>query len=144
MLLTARCLVAASLDGSLEFSVKELARRTRLTEDTVQRVMNSPTYQKLMREEMAQLVAVTMGRGIAAMQKIIGDDTEIAKNKIAAFKAIVATYDSMAGNLPREQESPTEAFEALVKGLRKQRVEVTNAGTGTASSGSEAQPGNGD
>lgn len=128
MLATARCVIAASLDG--EFSVEVIAERTGLTEDATRAVLNSPAYQQLVRDEMQQIVAHTLVRGTQAMAKIIESDQVSHKDRIAAHRAIVQTYESIRGSLAPPSESPANEFDSLMRQLREQKklkIEDPNA-----------------
>lgn len=125
MLLTAKCVIAATIDGDAEFSVPAIAERTGLTMEAVKAVLNSPTYQGLMREEMQQIVAHTLVRGVQTMANIINDGEAKNSDRIAAHRAIVQTYEAMRGNLERAPEPAAADFDQLLKNLRKSQTKVT-------------------
>lgn len=140
LLLTAKCVIAAIADQETGFSVPSIADATGLTLEQVREILNTKTFQDLLRQELAHMVSGTMVRGIQTMARIIDDVTAKNSDRIAAHRAVMQTYDSLCGSLERAPEDPTKQFGALLDSIRKQRLQVedTNAGTGGTPSRTEA------
>lgn len=127
MLATARCVIAAAVEG--EFSVEAIAEKTGLTIEATRAVLNSRAYQELVREEMTHIVAHTLVNGVRAMANIVQDAQAKNSDRIAAHRAVVQTYDAIRGPMAPPSESPSSEFEKLLKQIRdnQPKIEVTDA-----------------
>ena len=115
MLATARMVLAVAIHPDRSFDVGEMAMELGMTVDGVRKILNSPTYQALMSEEIKIRVAGTMTRGVNALDRIIASDKSTDANKISAVRAVTHLFQAMTGMREKQSEAGEgdEAKEAL-------------------------------
>lgn len=124
MLVSVRCVIAAATDGEISFTVPAIADRTGLTVDQVRHILASPKYHELMNQEVRQLVAHTLVRGVNVLDRIVNNGEAKNADKIAAHRAIVQTYQALNGQQGPPPSDAATDFDKLMANLKKTRIKV--------------------
>jgi hypothetical protein len=119
LLATARVILALACDPNKPLTVMSLAERAGLHEEAVLEVLRSPTWFDLMAQEFRTKVGLMLTRGLTVMDMIVNQgkrDTD----RIAAYRALVATYEVMNNKTDTQDEwERVKLFQNKLDALRK-------------------------
>ncbi len=122
----ARVLAAVVADPSIPLTVKSLAIASGLTDEDVRRTLANPVFRDVVENKAATLGVSYMCRGLAEMNTIVTSSKSTDASKVAAFKAVVSAYATLADVDPkRMQQAKYEQVERALEQLEK-----ANASTG--------------
>lgn len=117
MLMTARAILACSLNPSMPLTVPEIAMATGLTREAVRYALQSPAYQTLIENEIRTMVAGSMMRGVRKLDEIVNKDKVTDANAIAAVRAI-AHVAQVISQVRDSDSADTDADHKLKAALR--------------------------
>jgi len=131
MVTTARVILGVVTNPDIPLTLSAVAERTGLTVEAVREILNGKAYQDLIGDHLRVQVSTLMMRGLMKMDRIVHGEYK-ASDQIAAYRSIVATFDSASKSLPRAVEAGAEddlekALRVLDK-LRKPEAKVRDEG----------------
>lgn len=118
--------VAVATDPSVKLDVQEIASKTGLPVEQVQRVLCSEAYRAMMEGYEKRLLDHTLARAMRAMDDIVSDPDATQKNKIAAAGAIGRLYTAAHNAADPQPHDPADDLDGVIAKL-KPKLQVQKA-----------------
>jgi hypothetical protein len=118
VLLTVRVILGAVLEPGVAMTVPAIAEATGLTVEAVRHAMSSAPYRAALEGEAMNLLSHSLTRGIKKMDSLVHGDKVSDTNRVAAFRAIVSTYQAVQLAKPKARDVDAD-LEDFLKDLGK-------------------------
>jgi len=95
--LVARLVWQQTMDPGSPLSTRLMAEKLGITEDECLKIVNSPTYREMVREEFERRIGDSLTRGVSVMDQILHDNSgkTSSKEKTNAFRALTGGMEAL-------------------------------------------------
>lgn len=141
ILRVAKVVLAQSLNQKGENTTKGIAKAAGMTVEAVELVLDSECYRQALNAEARRLISHSVTRGVAAMDRIIGDSESTDANKISAFRTVVQTYEAMQAALNgKANDQPLTELQQWLEQKARELPKITVSEPTTTEPKSEEEP----